>query len=623
MIRRLFALVLLSALSGPAAAVTLTVGGDGACDYSSLRDAVYSVSGNGAGPHLIRVTQGSYGLSADPVHTGRALWLVNPQADIEIAGGYPDCATATPVAGGRSNLYAPPGNVGILAVSNDASLPRRNLTLRALTLSGGERHSGVVSDAGYGGAILVSGNISLILTGATDIRNNVASIGGGIDASGGAIVYLTENSSVTFNEAEGYVTSPPPTCIPCTPNTYPGLGGGIHAGTGSVVYLWDGSISNNDADIGGGIAIEGELAHLHIQPVDAAGEQVSISHNVAHAYDSGSIYFPTTQPGLGGGIHSSFSDIDTFPGSGVFTVVLADNSADLGGGIYIESDQSNGGNVTWVTLNNALFDSNVAHDRGGAMYSHGTTTWRLDSTSSVPCNHPELGTTLCSLAYDNRALNEAVSSLGAGMIFLASGSPDAVASKARIRRTAVIDNDSIGGSVAVAMGDFSNELRFERSILAGNSATLSNGALLRSFGPMHCYYCTITNNSVDNLFYFTGTTLYLQGSILWNPGAAIRAQTGPDVATNGCLVSHTGTGLPAGSGYIIDPKLDADFMPGIPSIALDACDDFQYTAISDVYHHAPTDINAIDDLYGVNDLGAIEQIDVIFFAGFGSRLGGF
>src|SRR5690606_311057 len=101
----------------------------------------------------------------------------------------------------------------------------------------------------------------------------------------------------------------------------------------------------------------------------------------------------------------------------------------------------------------------------------------------------------------------------------------------------------------------------ERSILAGNAST---GALLRSYGPMRCYYCTITGNAVDHLFYFLGDKLYLQGSILWNPGADVRFHIGPTVVTNGCLLAHSATGLPSGT-LVSDPKLDADFVPGVPS----------------------------------------------------------
>lgn len=387
------------------------------------------------------------------------------------------------------------------------------------------------------------------------------------------------------------------------------------------MILRDGVITQNQASFGGGIYLRGNFgstvdSFLSIAPTGPADAQVEISNNSASDYQD---QFGVSAHGYGGGIFSLKGEIDSIGHDGDWSLVMRDNLAWTGGAIAVIGDPTVAADFTFIDLRNALLESNIADDIGGAMYSDGAVDWVLNSDSHVPCIHDTLGAVPCSLANANVARNQSTGTLGGGVIYLAKTNPDAARGIARFRRTAMIGNQSQNGSVAVGMAEADNDFFFERNILAGNSASAPNSVLLRSAGPMRCFYCTVTGNPVAYLFHFTGETLLLQGSILWNPGAAIRYQTGPLVQTSGCLIAHTATGLPT-STTVADPHLAANFVPAVPSVALDHCDNVVYTAIPDAYNQAPTDIAGVTNLpYGLNDLGAIEQVDVIFYGGFGLR----
>lgn len=617
----LVALMLASCV--PALAATFAVGTGGGCTHTTIQAALDDAATNTAGPHKIKLGLVSYGPTGSGPNPTDALVLNNPVADIEIAGGYVNCSATQAVPGGRATIAPPFTGLRLLYINNDNSHARRTITLRALRLKGVSL--GSVFGEPLGGAIAAFGKVSLRLVGETTISNNViGGKGAGIamgnssatSAADNAILFLQDGSSIVDNTASSHSIGP----NPLSP-VLPGVGGGIFADKGSTLNLYDGLLQGNQANIGGAIAIQGSFSSLPMHPLGSLGEQISFRDNDATSYTSP---FGAVTPGIGGAIYSKLVDIDTLGSNGKFSVVFEGNVADQGGAIFVDGDQTTAGDFTSLKLRNVQFESNTANDQGGAMYSVGAVDWVLDSVSYKPCDHPVLGSTLCSLIHANQTLSQGSNSFGAAAIFIAGGATDAHRGIARIRRTAIIGNNALnGGAVAVGMADDTatekGEFFIERSILADNTAALAGGALLSSTGAMRCNYCTVTDNTVSNLFVVGGMSVNLQGSILWNPGAT-PVFSPATVASNGCLIAHSKSGLPTDT-VVVDPKLDADYRPAMPSAPLDFCDNFQYTAITDAYNKAPVDITELSNqpFNGYNDLGAIEQVDVIFFSGFGSR----
>jgi hypothetical protein len=190
----------------------------------------------------------------------------------------------------------------------------------------------------------------------------------------------------------------------------------------------------------------------------------------------------------------------------------------------------------------------------------------------------------------------------------------------RFFRTLFEDNhDYNAGKAAVAVALGTSEMTFERCIFSGNEAdTSNNGALFRNAPGINLrfVYNTVLDNSVDTLFYMNGGVLRNQGSILWSPGSEVWTPlAGASMENNSCLIAHAAV---PGS-VVVNPRLDATFMPPGRSAALDYCDNVGVTAGPDAYRASPGyDVNGVTAVWGNNDLGALENRDILFFGGFGS-----
>jgi len=205
-------------------ALTFLVGGDGACDYSSIQAAINGAASN-PGPDGIHVANNAS-------YTQQALTIGTQ--DLIIEGGYATCASSTPavaniVVNGAGGAAAP-----VLRISGSGVRDLRNLSIR-----GGDS-----TGTNYGGGIQFSGSGDLILRNVA-VTNNTSSYGGGIyfNGSGGAAILTLETDTVILN------------------NTAQNSGGGIFInGSSRLFMLRDRTTVQGNTAVngdGGGIALQG------------------------------------------------------------------------------------------------------------------------------------------------------------------------------------------------------------------------------------------------------------------------------------------------------------------------------------------------------------------------------
>lgn len=586
---RLFVLpcfVAIVAASPQAGAAVYSVGPAGGCTHFSLHSAVQDAVTNAVGgPHLIKLGTGE-------LLTG-GVTIDRPVADITIEGGYETCTSSAPMPGASMTIrQINPSRVFDLAGGGPSTTPRRTITLKNLRVTGGNAGSG------SGGGALVSGKLELRLAGGTLVFGNQAGDGGGIGlislASEGpdkARLLVDEGARIDDNSAARW-------------------GGGIYAAGGANITLLHGQVADNTAQRrGGGIYLAGSGTDLRIQTF--GNNRVSIDDNTA-----GMESFSTTD-GFGGAIYSLRARVlaDATDSPGQHTISLSGNSANHGGAIYAEGPTD--GAYAFIELRDSVVAGNYARGKGGAFYSRYAVDWIVAHDSTGPCAVLLIGAVPCSFVYANAAGNETtLDTPGGGVFFLASdsGIPRSIA---RVRRTLFQNNADLDGRAAIVEAQGANEYFIERSIFKGNSATGGGGnfaALFRSgTANSRLLYSTVLDNDVDRLFVFGGTTLTVTGSIFWAPGTTIWAQAPTAMVHDNCLISHSAGNVPAGV-IVADPLLDARGRPRNGSQAWDWCPG---AVADDADGHGPHDIPGVANASGFNDLGAYEQVDVIFTHGLG------
>jgi len=592
---RLAALLLLLSVCPLAMAATYSVGPAG-CTHFSLADALAAAAANGSGPHLIKLRTGE-------LLTG-GLSLDEPAADITIEGGYATCAQSAPDVDARMVIRQI--NPGRVLRFDNASDTRRRLELRHLTLTGGTES---LSDVLGGGGALVLQNATLVLGEGAIIEANLAGNGGGVGMLGTpsriAELVVDGGAKILANEAAGLGAL--------------GNGGGVHALDNATIRLVHGRIEENLARrAGGGIALNTARTTLVASPPvlpDTPLAPVVLFHNEAGAgtFASGR--------GFGGAIYTNQGNITiNAPAIGRFTTELNTNRANFGGAIYAEGATGPSEPFTFISLRNTLVGFNKANGKGGAFYSSNAVDWVLDTTA--PGQRCPFGPrySSCSAVLYNTAYNDTTPGSpggGVGYIYNDSGSSRGIF---RFARTLFEKNRDDNGQIAVAMAFGSSEMQFERCIFLDNKAgALSNGTLLANAPGINLrfIYNTALANDVDTLVYMNGGMLRTQGSIMWAPGSDVwTATAGATMESNACLIAHQA--IPGAT--VADPRLGFDFTPPGSSPAIDFCDNADVTAGLDVYRQAPGhDAGGVVAVWGNNDLGAVENRDILFFDGFGNH----
>lgn len=598
--------LLLCLLPLSATATVYTVGVGGGCTHANFVNALTAaVADASAGPHEIRIVEGSRGISNYEI--------VDPLQDITIIGGFSTCAASTPGAGQRTTLTAN-GIEGrrLLRIVNANANPRRTIVLSRLTLTGGLNPS---ADLGWGGALYISGHVSVVLNNETFVDSNTAVNGGGIamlqlssDPALATRLRLSGGSRVCENTAAGVGTN--------------ANGGGIYALGGTLITLWDGSICGNSARrYGGGIHLSGALSRMVLDPLGS--ELVSFVGN-----NAGGASFAATE-GHGGAIYTSGGNIEygsVLTSATLRSVEFIGNTANFGGAIYALGSATAGDPFLTVELRNATIHGSVAKGKGGALFLKNAVDLRLVKWGAGQCTLSG-GPWPCVDVFSNRADNESFSTIvGAGGAAFLEHDPGASRPALRVAGALFESNQDPNGTAAVVDARGDSSVRILRSVFIANSAGGSEAfrAMIESRNDTLFAYNTVLTNAVTHLFYQGGSTeINAIGSILYSPGATILGAG--SLSHSGCLLAHSATGLPAGGLQVGPPNLDSGWAPRPRSRAIDNCDvpigDVFYSNAIDAYGlPVPVDVPSIPNHpWGSYDLGAIEQRDVLFYNGFGTR----
>ncbi len=279
------AILLIAASALPAAVIT--VGSDGACDHSTITNALFAALA--AGPDEIRIAR-------NQTYTNLFIhltdWSPATTGVVTLAGGYDNCSDTVP-----SGVTVIDGQAANPVVEVDTSgQPTSEAILRNLDLTGSGEEGlrveggGIVSSIGStmrsnagGGVVVVDGATFTADSGteisqnlgsgiacftasevntAANIHNNLATTGGGIYAGSNCDMNILPSSWINLNDA--------------------GFGGGLFASSGAVVVV-DGVASggfqtqiwgNSATDHGGGIYATGSattvlLLNSHLVNNDA------------------------------------------------------------------------------------------------------------------------------------------------------------------------------------------------------------------------------------------------------------------------------------------------------------------------------------------------------------------
>ncbi len=619
-----------------------TVGAAGSCDYNSLREAISVASAQVGGIAELRIsfpTITSLGYSF--AGNNSEVKIENPQADIRIYGGYASCSEPLPTAGNFTtftyNNSVADAPHSLLSISNSyTSGTRRRVTLAQIRMRGA--FDGSLGGPTFGGGLSISGNTELVLDDST-VNGFNAGNGGGIsvanlspvDPSLYPSVALFNNSAVDENTANN--------------------GGGIYALLGRV-RLSASSVSDNAASQnGGGIYIldledAGDFGSSSNRALQIRGGSTGTFGNSISGNSAGSAVFSSTS-GFGGGIFSRYGHVEILTQAGGFSgsnnQLFADNQANFGGAIYMEgSSQPAGGPFAVLRSASGYFGFNTARSRGGAVYLKNAVDATI-SGNSGPCGFGLFQRALCSEFAGNVA--EGTDGAGfqdrGGAIFLLNERVDGASRPiVRVYRNLFNGNsDPDGGAAVAASGGagagVGSRMIFNRNIFINNAASTGNSALISNLNGVDLnfrYNTVLDSNTSTRMFYMDGGELDVTGSILW--GTPDRTtpfhfvwfpENDATMVHAGCLViraSDEGTaGVPNPEllqpGY--PPNLDARYAPRGGSNAIDHCDDLGGAPPADAYGNGIYDTPGIAQRYGNNDLGAVEQTDIIFANMFGSR----
>ncbi len=576
-----------------ASAATISVGPSG-CNTTSLQAAINNLSGSADTSYTIKLKAGTIAIPS-------GVSMSVPASDIDIIGGFASCNDASPTAGLRSTLDASGGGDGTTMTIDAGNRSLQQwITFTNATIRGGSSETGPFSNP-EGGGLEVRGHARVWLRDDTRVEDNASGKGAGVYLNGAsstrpAELYILDGSSISNNVA---IT----------------LGGGVYCNNFGAIQFYDGRISFNDANDGGGVYLNPGCKLVGIGT--GSGNLKSIDNNRALVAGSSG--------GSGGAIYlkadSAIANPIHLVGDPGNPILMLNNSASSGGGGIYAGNNSTA--LITLDLINTIWLGQRATAGAGLLLS-GRFDTRIEAQPG--CSYSFFGASGCSAFDDNDASN------GAGAILFYGGDTEALAGQLTIKRTRFENND---GAPAI-VGTFRAELTMEGAIVR-NNRSLPYGYLpyehtlfgLDSGTPHSIRYSTILANDTFYIFSYgflsSGSTLNLVGDIVWAPGTQVWRNfdgSGPATVQHfGCLIAHSATGLPSGV-IVANPMLESNFTPGVTSPALDVCNDSIGGAPSQDYYGQARGFDqvAIVNVLGPNDLGAVERRtaidDTIFRDGF-------
>ncbi len=554
----------------PEGATVITVGGDGACDFSQIQTALNSVVLNG--PEVeIR-------LARNTTYTEN---LLIGHKDLRLVGSYANCtdAAAGNADGQSVSISGAPGTAPVMRVHNPLSQTNRSLYLRQLLLENGkgglfvedgndieistEDLVMINNDAVQGGGLFLDDEDSVLLLKDTLILQNTASNGGGMYCAGGD-VFMYGFSGVTLNQADGVISN--------------GNGGGLYvtgtcnavmfSGTAGGLFDFRGIAGNLANRHGGGayVTAGGHLTlfgHLFVGEFGDNTEPLNLTGNLADADDSG---------------HGS------------------------GGGFYVS------GNGSRVQANAVMIRDNEA--AGEAAFYVGSQADLSIERLSAECWDAHR----CNRIQDN--VNAGLTAGGDHVITLAN------AGEVEILNTALFGNRAVDDAVLFTQG---TDLLFEGNEVYDNGNPAGSGFaadhLFSIWGnvPVRFNYNTIVDNPVSTSLFrattFAGVPIMVRNSIVHETGVLpiMQHDSGPSGSLDiTCLVAHENSSYSGFQVVLQDPQLvdrgNGDLHLSENSVAVDMCSDAvpQATARDVDYTPRGWDHPLVANQAGEHDAGADE-----------------
>ena len=609
--RHALSLIILLAITVPTYATVYSVGPEPECTHTTMSGALAAAVADGStGPHIVRIRSGE--------RVAFNLEISSPAQDIHIVGGFASCSHEKPALDSTTILTANDiAGQRIFNISNALGNPRREVRLIGLQLTGGN----APPSPGWGGAIYATGRVDLVLQGVF-VNENQASNGGGIGLFNVTTDPDLETRLILMgvficgNQATGSGSS--------------GNGGGIYALGGTRSIFRSAVICENSArNRGGGTALMGP--HDHLTWDMPSGATVYFQSNSAGMDDS---FVPDR--GFGGAIYTQRGNIgyagNLSPGR-LPHLLFGGNYANFGGAIYAEGGANASEGFSSIRFRNTIFAGNSARGRGGAIRLRNAVDFQLTrwthGDEAGKCVESDFLLGFCSALYENVAENESFpSDLGAGGVAFLDHDIDAPRPALRMAGTLIVLNQDPNGATAAIEARGSSSLRLLRNVWGANFAggAVGSRAMIASHHNILFAFNTVTETYSTQIFHhLAGTEVDATGSIFHSPGVDI-IPSGLGFGTlinNGCMLSHTDTGVPSGPGVIIgeDPLLENLGTPRPGSPAIDVCDqsmgDNFWSAGLDALgrsvpvHRLPEE----DQILGPVDLGAIEArelIDAVF-----------
>jgi hypothetical protein len=437
-------LISASVCAAQAYAAIITVGGDSACTLGDLRQAVSLADSNGQ-DNEIR-------LANNMQHTRVSVEKRSPSR-LTIAGGYPNCSSASPV-----------GTPTLLDGSHSSTPVIRSvggyLMLQNLWITGGR----LEAPASSGGGVDVEAPAVGIEMRHVRISSNSAANGGGLAIVGSpklAIRVAAEDLYIDRNDANenggglfaahanGRLEA-----LQIEDNRAGNDGGGIWLGTEAVLHNRTGKtrsgIFNNQAgNRGGGIAIDGGAMEMY--HVAAGTNPALISHNSARVGGAISVFNdrPWTAAAFNGSGINVMKNTATVEGGAIAVSIIARDSSPVFGGVHFSaapppvggggSDYCDTPRLCNVFSDNAAIDERgspmpgalvVVHNEGkgaGGFARFWNSTWRQNfgydlahSNSDVQSSWAQEIHLLNTLVEDNLVEKHLIDASGFGSIYIMS-----------------------------------------------------------------------------------------------------------------------------------------------------------------------------------------------------------
>jgi predicted outer membrane repeat protein len=557
-----------------------TVGGDGACGYSDIQDALDAAADNPGEDYVWIAMNASY--------TGQQL-LVHDQ-DVDIEGGFTDCSdfdidTAQTTVSGA-------GNGGWAVFSIDGT---SHVFISNLFITGANR-----DDGAEGGGIWYGGNGALTLQ-TTTIGANRAGYGGGISVtpSGGPVeVHLLHDSLILNNTAhvsgggiriEGdtrlYAVAPNTTFTLNTAETAYGGGlevlGPARADLGSAGYTLFSLFDSNDAEDGGAIAAIGGSNGAAFVRVFTTDPQTAttLDNNIAR--------------GRGGAIYTNSGG--GFQGVGcLYDFNLSNNVGEDGAAIYT--------------------------DEGSGFYMNSATTFDPDCGDEPVAS---LGAVACAAGPSCNAISGSLTQHGDGTPSAGAVVKIGQTSQLLANRFRMADNL---GAWMIRIDDGFGVSEISNCLVADNnvSNTLISGF---SASAMSIASCTFADNGIDLGYVIDNDCcLTLDDSIFDQPDRQVVDFTGDaslllvnDVLANDVSTLGGSATSIQGTPTFVDAA-NRDYHLTLTSLGIDyapAAADYDLDG-----HTRNVDLPGLPNTYGPLDLGAFERAascgaaDTIYCDGF-------